>query len=184
MIERTDLVVDTDASLVGWAAASATFSPDRVYRYALTRTWNPGGPVVAFVMLNPSTADAFRSDPTIRRCLGFARAWACGGLAVCNLFGLRATDPSALRGHPDPVGPDADLVLADILGAGRVSHVIAAWGVHGTHLDRDRQVAALLARTGHPLYCLGTTAAGHPRHPLYVRADAPLVPFRPPARPA
>lgn len=93
------VVVDLVEPALG-EEATATFSPDRTYRYALTRRWRADLPVAAFLMLNPSTADAFVLDPTVRRCIGFARAWNTGGVLVLNLFGLRASNPSALYDHP------------------------------------------------------------------------------------
>ncbi len=140
---------------------------DGPYRYLLWRRWADAASVL-FVMLNPSTADALRDDPTIRRCLGYARAWGFGAVEVVNLFAWRATDPRELRRAGDPVGPGNDRVIAE--AAARNHAVIAAWGLHGALLDRGSRVAALLAPFG--ARCLGATAAGMPRHPLYLRATA------------
>lgn len=169
----TLLIVDRDEStLLG--GATAEFSPCRTYRYALTRRWAATGPVATFVMLNPSTADAFTVDPTVRRCLGFARAWGCAGLTVLNAFALRSTDPKALTGHPDPVGPDNDATIRRYLIVTDGGPVIAAWGADRAvraH-QRDTVLCALVREfTGGVLQCLGTTAAGAPRHPLYMRGD-------------
>ena len=147
--------------------AGARFSGDHRYRYRLWRRWSPG-PVVGFCMLNPSTADASRDDPTIRRCIGFARAWGYGGVEVVNIFALRATEPSRLRSARDRIGPGNDAAL--VAAAARVDVLVIAWGVHGTLLERDRTVLALLNRTR--LLALGWTRSGQPRHPLYVRRDA------------
>jgi hypothetical protein len=159
--------------------ATATFSPDRVYRYALTRRWSPTGPLTVFVMLNPSTADAFTTDPTIRRCIGFARRWNTAGILVVNVFGLRATDPRALQNHPDPVGPDNDAVITAALTAEPGEHAVAvaAWGTHPAANPRIPQIRQLLAPHGLPLMCLGVTQAGHPRHPLYLPGATPLTPL-------
>lgn len=170
------LVDESPTNLDGDVAATATLSPCRTYRYALTRRWNPAVEGVAFCMLNPSTADALADDPTIRRCVGFAKAWGYGALLVVNLFGLRATNPDELYTHPDPVGPDNNAVLTE--WAERIGGpIVAAWGVHGRHLDRGRQVTALLRQHGARVMCLGTTKDGHPRHPLYLRADTLLTEF-------
>ena len=120
-----------------------------------------------FVGLNPSTADEARDDPTIRRCVGFARDWGFARLDVVNLYAFRSTDPRALWRAGDPVGPENDLVLAHVLG--RADFVLAAWGVHARQ-ERVRDVASILGRLR--LHALGVTNAGAPRHPLYVRADA------------
>lgn len=146
--------------------AGAVFDPSGCYRYRLWRVWDPTHPRVTFILLNPSTADADRDDPTLRRCVGFARAWGYGGLEVVNVFAWRATDPAALRRCPDPVGPDNDAaVLAAVQG---VALVVAAWGNGGCHQGRAAAVLRLL--DGLPLTCLGLTRAAQPRHPLYTPA--------------
>jgi len=157
--------------LFGWAP-SAVFSPCRTWRYVLRRRW-AAEPALLVIGLNPSTADETVDDPTIRRCAGFARELGCGGLTMANLFAFRATDPAAMKAAPNPVGPDND----DWLEALAAEHEIrvAAWGVHGAHLGRADDVVArgLLGE----LRCWGTTATGQPRHPLYLPASTPLVPF-------
>ena len=149
--------------------ATATFDPTRTYRYRLSRTWDPTGPTLAFVMLNPSTADAEVLDPTVRRCVGFARSWGFGALEVVNLFAFRATDPRDLLLAAAPVGPDNDRAIVDAASA--ADRVVVAWGIRGTHLGRARAVAALLRATSVRPLALAMTRDGHPRHPLYVRAD-------------
>lgn len=89
-------------------SSDAVLSPDREYRYRLSRTWDSEKPTLGFIMLNPSTDDESEDDPTIRRCLGYAKDWGYGSILVGNLFGLRATDPSQLREHGNPVGPEND----------------------------------------------------------------------------
>jgi hypothetical protein len=112
MVSR-GLNVDAGGSLD--EATTAVFSADRRYRYALTRRWDQARPWVTFVMLNPSTADAFRLDPTVTRCRSRARLLGAGGLLVLNLFAVRATDPRDMRTHPDPVGPDNDWVIGEYI---------------------------------------------------------------------
>jgi len=151
--------------------ASADFSPCRSYRYSLSRIWNRKLPVILFVGLNPSTADETANDPTVRRCIGFARAWGFGGLVLVNLFAYRATNPADLLNAKDPVGPrNDDFILKNALSAGRT---VVAWGAKGNLLGRDHYVLSLLSSTA----CLGTTKDGAPRHPLYIRADTRLRPF-------
>jgi len=118
-------------------------------------------------MLNPSTADASQDDATIRRCIGFAKLWGFGTLIVGNLFALRSTDPKALYGHPDPVGPENDKHLVSISQSAR--KIICAWGTHGKLRDRGREVADRLEFF--PLSALKVTADGHPGHPLYLAAS-------------
>ena len=171
----TDLVIDRDVDLSGIERGTAWFSPDRTYRYLLTRRWDVLAPVMSFIMFNPSKAGAAATDPTVTRCCGFARRERCGGIEVGNLHALCATNPDDLRGHPDPVGPDNDAMLEDLARLA-TGPVVAAWGALNTN-GRDLAVARVFTRLGVPLYCLGTTKGGHPRHPLYVRGDAPLIPW-------
>lgn len=148
----------------------AVLSPDGRYGYLLTRRWAEG-PVATFVMLNPSTADAAQDDPTIRRCIAFAKRENCGGLAVVNLFAYRATKPSELSQVVDPVGPENDSWPRTTLSGNGL--VIAAWGMHGP----GDLAEAVVRLAGDRLRALGVTKDGRPRHPLYVRGDAPLVPW-------
>ena len=125
--------------------------------------------------MNPSTADASSDDPTIRRCVGFARAWGYGGIEVVNLFGLCGTEPRALRSARDPIGEDNDAYLRAT--ARRVDALVLAWGTHGTLRGRDREVLALLSRSRR-LLVLGWTRSGQPRHPLYLRRDVRPIAVR------
>lgn len=161
----------------------AVFSPDRAYRYELTRRWGLG-PRLLWICLNPSTADAMTDDPTVRRIRAFTRRFSpsSGGLRIVNLYALRATDPAALWRHNNPIGPAGDDMLhgAALASARNDMPVIAAWGTHGARNDRGVRVAAELAAAGVRLLCLGTTKDGHPRHPrhpLYLAGDTALEPF-------
>lgn len=152
--------------------ADANLSDDGVYRYALRRWWEPAVVKAKFIMLNPSTADASTDDPTIRRCVGFARRWGMGGLVVANLYALRSTDPRLLWDHPDPVGPENDQHLRDILAGPGI--VIAAWGANA----KPDRVAEFFELAGdRPVHALGLTKAGQPRHPLYLRSESEPVPY-------
>lgn len=142
---------------------SATFSADRVYRYTLWREWLGGEGICQFIGLNPSTADEFRDDPTVRRCIGYAKGWGFQALCMTNIFAYRSTDPSALRRVSDPVGSENDRYLVEVSKAALV--VVAAWGAHGTLHDRAKHVVAML---GPRLSALRLTQAGHPCHPLYL----------------
>lgn len=149
--------------------ATATFDGPRRYRFRLSRVWDPDGPRVNFVMLNPSTADAFALDPTVRRCVGFAKRWGAGALEVTNCFALRSTDPTGLREPGDPVGAGNDTAIVAAATAADV--VVAAWGVHAALGGRGEQVRKLLVSSNVELRCLRLTKDGHPGHPLYVPAD-------------
>lgn len=147
---------------------SAVLSVCERYRYVLRRMWDADLPLLPYIMLNPSTADAAVDDATIRVCIGRAIRMRYGGILVLNLFAFRATDPRALKAVSDPVGPNNDGYLSGVLLGMKPKQVIAAWGDHGALLDRDKTVLALCRAHGVPLYCLGTTKAGNPRHPLRI----------------
>lgn len=150
--------------------STAMFSTCRTWRYCLVRVWddlNDKG--VVFIGLNPSTADEDLDDPTIRRCVGFAKRLGAGRLVMLNMFAYRTTWPHLLVQAPDPVGPQNDQVIKFLAGGKNIT--IAAWGIHGRIQARDLQIKKLVP----DLYCLGTTKNGDPRHPLYLRADAPLI---------
>jgi hypothetical protein len=150
----------------GDAPSTALYSPCERYRYALTRTWDPRGRRVLFVMLNPSTATEVQNDPTVERCERRARTLGFGAFRVCNIFAFRATDPKVMRAQADPVGPDNDAAIVE--GADWADIVVCAWGTHGAHKGRGGAVEALLRETGKPLWHLGLSKAGHPKHPLYI----------------
>jgi len=159
----------------------ARFSEDHRYRYLLTRELGSNSTCV-FVMLNPSTADADHDDPTIKRCIGFAHREGFGRLEIVNLFGYMATEPASLFAAEDPVGADNDSEIAQALT--RADVVVVAWGNHGENdSTRTNIVLALIADSGKPIMCFGLTSKGHPRHPLYLRSDAELIPFEETARP-
>jgi hypothetical protein len=163
---------------------TARISADSVYRYTLVRRWDFGmsgsRPPAQFIMLNPSTADADMDDPTIRRCVGFARALDAGGIVVVNLYAFRATKPADLWRAEDPVGPDADLYLSVVARRAVLEDapLIAAWGANAKP-GRVAEALAVIDRMGatERLTALGLTAAGAPRHPLYLPATARPVPY-------
>ncbi|MBB3541128.1 DUF1643 domain-containing protein [Rhizobium sp. BK399] len=153
--------------------SSAVFSRCGCYRYRLERQWDPLKKTVAFLMLNPSTANARDDDPTLRRCITFARSWGFGGLVVGNLFALRSTSPSLIYEHTDPVGPANDRYLRRI---GRdYSQIVCAWGRHGAYLGRGSRVFEMLRSSR--CCALKLTSNGHPSHPLYISATADPKPF-------
>lgn len=152
----------------------ATFSPCRTWRYVLWRVWNEALPKVAFIGLNPSTADEMQDDPTIRRCMGYARSWGYGGIHMLNLFAFRATDPKDMKASFDPVGPENGRYL--ILWCASAQLRVAAWGAHGEFKNRGADVRSLLWDMD--LHHLGLTKAGHPKHPLYLRADLNPISYR------
>jgi hypothetical protein len=148
---------------------TAIFSKDRIYRYSLYRElefWYERQ--VMFIGLNPSTADEINDDPTVRRCIGFARKWGFSRMCMTNIFAFRATDPAVMLAAADPVGPENDKVLREC--ANKSNLIVAAWGNYGTYRQRAQRVREILPG----LQCLGKTKIGQPKHPLYLRKDSLL----------
>lgn len=158
MISRTHIKGD--------APSTAVYSDCERYRFLLTRVWNPEGRRALFIMLNPSTATEAQNDPTVERCERRARTLGYGAFRVCNIFAWRDTDPKKMRAAADPVGAGNDEAILD--SAPWADTIVCAWGTHGAFMDRGPQVERLLRATGLPLYHLGLSNAGHPKHPLYI----------------
>jgi hypothetical protein len=168
--------------------SAATLSACGTYRYTLHRQipsvlrWIKP---CLFVMLNPSTADATKDDPTIRRCVSFAKREGCTGMTVVNLFALRATDPAQLGKHADPFGPEnAKHLTEQIIEHQQIGIIVAAWGANPMALRYESIGVLKMALRNAGALCLGMTAEGHPRHPLYVKNDQPLIPWTPCASPS
>ncbi len=153
---------------------SATFSPCRKYRYTPWRNWDElfTYSYVVFIGLNPSTADETTDDPTVRRCIGYARDWGYAGLCMMNLFAFRATLPADMKAAQDPVGPDNERALIDISEYAGV--VVAAWGVNGAHLGQDLKVRKIIP----DLSYLKLTKDGFPGHPLYLSRGLRPMPWK------
>lgn len=152
----------------------ADVSDDGLYRYVLGRRWDEGLPECVFIMLNPSTADAAHDDPTIRRCIGFAKSLGCGAILVGNLYAYRAADPRDIfRAAESTGGARNDAALAELLCRG--DYVVAGWGVRA----RPERVAEFLRLPGaERITALAVTKVGAPRHPLYLPATAALSNWR------
>lgn len=162
----------------GMPATGATFGPAGnrdPYRYRLWRRVGPGVRRVGFVMLNPSTANETDNDPTIRRCINYAKAWGFGLLEVGNIFALRSTDPKGLLKVSDPIGPDNDRHLLEM--AKGCEFVVAAWGAHQEHRTHGRFVRFVLTQNGVDLRVLRLTKNGDPGHPLYLPGNLVPVPW-------
>ena len=143
---------------------TATFSECRKYRYALWRTWDTSKPYLMFVGLNPSTADEKTDDPTVTRCINYAKSWGYGGVCMVNLFAFRATEPNVMKAASEPVGKDNDDWLKKL--ANEAGLVVAAWGNDGSYMDRSKKIRELLPN----LHCLKINKSGEPAHPLYQKA--------------
>ena len=156
----------------GWA----NFSDDGRYRYLLGRHISAAPRRLLFIMLNPSTADANRSDNTITRCINFARDWGYGSMEVVNLFAFRTPYVKALRQADDPIGTDNDAWIGSAINA--ADRVIFAWGNHGAYKNRSHAVRRMAIHTVKP-YHLGLNKTGEPKHPLYLRSDTKPVQYAP-----
>lgn len=166
MVEPTNSYFDLEHQLKN----TAELSDCRSYRYALWRTWDSSKPFVMFVGLNPSTADETTDDPTLTRCINFAKSWGYGGVCMANLFAFRATKPTDMKASADPIGSENNEWLQKL--ANDAALVIAAWGNDGSFLNRSEQVKAFLPDMHH----LKLNKSGEPVHPLY--QPAKLEPVR------
>ena len=142
----------------------AVLSEDRVYRYMLSRVWDETKATVLFIGLNPSTADEVQDDPTVKRCINFAKSWGYGGVVMANLFAYRTSRPIELKSAKDPIGKDNDKWLKKLAKESDI--VICAWGNHGHFQNRGNTVKAMLDK----LYYLSLNQSGEPAHPLYLKS--------------
>ena len=149
----------------------AYLSRDRRFRYSLSRIWDSSKDLVLFICLNPSTADGSTDDPTVTKCINFARVWDYGGVLVGNLFALRSTDSSKLYQAADPIGPENDKRLEELVA--RAKLVVVAWGNEGTFKERSRDVLRILPNP----HTLVVNKTGEPRHPLYVSLNTQPIPY-------
>ena len=156
--------------------SGATFSPCRRWRYLLWRRWDSARPVANFLMLNPSTADEVKLDPTCSRARDYAERWGYGALVVTNVFAFRNTDPARMKAAQDPVGPGNDAAI--VRAAREAGIVVCAWGNHGAFLGRSARVTALLRKNHVELHALRVNAGGEPAHPLYLPSRLSAIPLR------
>lgn len=149
---------------------SAEFSGiDNRFRDKLTRVWDADRPMLVVCMLNPSTADHRRDDPTVLALIHFAKLWGYGGLWVVNLYSLRTSSPTEMMRADDRIGPENAKAINAALDYARSnsSHVLAAWGNHGNFEGRAEWFCSVAAKIYHvDLLCLGTTSGWHPKHPM------------------
>lgn len=158
----------------------AHFSECERYRYALSWRWDYEKPLMTVAMLNPSTADHEKLDPTVTRCKKRAERMKLGGVRVINLFALRATNPKDMLADADPVGPDNDRVLVRVLeeARGEGQAIYAGWGKHGSYRDRDKAFMQLVARSPiEEVIAFDVNADGSPKHPLYIGNDVVPVTY-------
>ena len=148
------------------------------YRYDLWRSWSPRKPSILFIMFNPSTADATQLDRTVTRCFTFAKEWGYGTMHIANIFAYKSTDPRTLLEISDPVGPKNDEWIRTL--SMKADKIVIAWGAWNwwkKAQGREKQVLEILKQIGQPLFCIGITKTGHPRHPLYTAGNNKMKEF-------
>ncbi len=150
---------------------TTVFSPCRTWRYRLAQIWDTHKDPLYWLMLNPSTADELKNDPTVERCERRARMWGYGGSVVFNIFAFRATDPNDMRASIDPVGPENDQWIRQLAAKSHHVTVIGGWGEHGKFMDRGQTVRDIFRAENGRLHALKINASGHPAHPLYIGYD-------------
>lgn len=158
--------------------SDALFSPCQTWRYTLRRIWDRGAGLLMVIGLNPSTADEIKNDPTVTRCVNYARRLGYGGLIMMNAFAFRTPSPEVMRRQAkqgvNVVGPDNDFWLVRMAEDART--IIVAWGNHGLFQKRHHEVMDLLRHRN--VYCFGATKQGTPRHPLYLPQDITTLLYR------
>ena len=154
---------------------TAIFSLDHKYRYVLTRKWSDNG-ICLFIMLNPSTADAYKLDPTVKRAFKIAKRFRLGELVVLNIFAIKGSDPSVIKEHTDPVGKYNDYYLNYYCKKSKM--IIVAWGNHGSYNNRSNDVKNILLRNKKEVYCIDINISGEPKHPLYTRNNSKLKKYK------
>ena len=160
-------------SLSLFVQRAAEFSECRLYRYSLRIVWDPSLPLASFIGLNPSTADEWQDDPTVRRCRTFAESWNCGGLLMLNVFAFRATLPADMKKVEDPIRPrNTAAYLIEQLATCGGPH-IAAWGKHSSHRNHGEYIKCHFPH----LDCLALNLDGSPKHPLYLKGSLLPQPF-------
>lgn len=165
-------------SMLDGVEGDAEFSECGRYRPWLSRTWDDPsdrGGYALWIGMNPSVAEADLDDPTIRREMAFTKAMGLSRYVKCNVMDYRATNPKALLA----VAPrSADNLVCILRHAEYADRVILAFGALPKKLRRyaDDAVAAL-RRANIETWCMGKTAGGAPRHPLYLPGSAQLEPW-------
>lgn len=161
---------------------AAVWSPETpaLYRYRLDIIWDPSRPMLVALMLNPSTADEFKNDPTVGRVEKRARSLQLGGAIILNAFAWRDTKPAKMKAAVDPIGPENDRHIRAVLrqGASEGWTFMVGWGNHGSHLGRDAEIRRMFEEVQIQPMCLSINNSGQPQHPLYCADNAPLIPWR------
>lgn len=158
----------------------AVFDLARLYRYFLSIVWDATLPILVAVMLNPSTADHLKNDPTVERVCRRGRRMGMGGVIILNAFAWRETKRLLMLKTEDPVGPMNDSYIMEVLlqAASQPGWVVmVGWGIEGGHNGRSARMARLLTMAGVEACCLKYLGNGEPGHPLYIGYDVELKPW-------
>lgn len=159
-------------------SSSAILSECGTYRYLLSRAWKypaEDQPYVLFILLNPSTADHLQNDPTVRRCIGFAKEWGYNRVVIGNLYAYRSTDPKQLNTHLNPVGPKNIHHLKTVIL--KANKVVLGWGSNAELPNSENYIIQEVLQLIQKPYCLGVTKSGQPRHPLYLKYKTKLIEY-------
>jgi hypothetical protein len=163
------LIFEDNLDGTGWA----TYSPDKQCRYTLGRIIDENKNLkpkkILWIMLNPSTADAFTLDPTLTRCYWFSKYWGFTEMIITNIFAFRSTDPKKLSEVFDPIGINNDHILE--VAAYEADAIVLGWGADPMADIRKPDILEILKKVSCPIYCLGLNKNGSPKHPLYLKSD-------------
>ncbi len=143
--------------------SDAIFSEDNIHRYALIHEWELDRPSLMIISLNPSAEDGELNNPTIRRCIGFAKRWGFGRLFITNLFSFKTSSPKDLFNSENPIGNKNDYWLKKL--SKKVDKVVLAYGNHGKFKNRHEEILKII----HDPYCIKKSKTGMPMHPLYLK---------------
>lgn len=156
------------------AKKGAVISACRNYRYLLIRSFSHKAdePFVLFIGLNPSVADSYIDDPTLRRCMGFMEIWNLKALKIVNLFAFRATNPKEMISQTNPIGKSNDQTI--LQQAKNAEMIVVCWGNTGSYLNRDKEVLEIIKQYKDKIYSFGETKSGQPKHPLYLAKTTQL----------
>ena len=156
--------------------SGAIFSECKQHRFVLWRYWKPGKPFILFIGLNPSRGNEFYNDPTIKRCISFAKKFGYGGLLFGNLFSLRAPIPESVKVDTNfanhPMNYTHLIRMLDL-----ATTVVPCWGSWDFIGPNEAMVTSLIRASGKDVMCFGLNKDGRPKHPLYLKGDSQLIPF-------
>jgi hypothetical protein len=139
------------------------FSSCKRYRYLLRWPANESGAGVAlFILANPSTATAEKTDQTVARCIAYATRWGYEWCEIANARAWRETNPKLVPADPLAIGPENDEFVKAAAAAAGI--VICGWGQLAG--DRAPVLLDLIRKAGKVPHALALNDDGTPRHPL------------------